>query len=306
MGERTPHPKRLSVETARDLQSGKIEVPDSDRLRAISPYDPHIHDPEIEMAKTKAERFAIIAHLIAQLTNEVVKGEGDDAEFIGLTQSEGGYSTDVHDRLMNDLFDYQHSDIVNLAKEKVLTDPNNQPVIQRLRSIARKINNTSENDSYADTKPEDARIVSPGGELIMNTVEFIVLLEYHMRHIKPQLSQEQKRDIAISNLSILEDLAAKNINHFDKIFRDRFEDEETGEEEEYFQSIFRSNMTDSELIKLPEGYKLYLKNLPPRPKTGLAGATLGCPANYHLDEGDTALRRQAIAVVNEAYKRGIL
>ena len=43
----------------------------------------------------------------------------------------------------------------------------------------------------------------------------------------------------------------------------------------------------------------------PKSKTGLYGATIGCPAGFCFDECDSALLKVAIAIINEAYDRQV-
>jgi len=79
-----------------------------------------------------------------------------------------------------------------------------------------------------------------------------------------------------------------------------------GVEREYDTAFEYSDLSAKTSLEWDgDSYRLKLSDKLPKPKVGLYGATMGCPANYHLDEGDTVIRKYSTAIINLAYDRGI-
>lgn len=303
MNERLPHPKRLSEQTAQKLQSGEIELPDSEALREASTYKEGSDYPNEELAKTKAERFAILAHLAREVTKITLKGEGRETRFYQPMQTAPDSERFIKrnakiTQLENDLLDDKD---FKYAGVEVLRLPENSAIVARFNKIAADIAEKSDGEFYQKGDTIESRLGGITYDVVTSTCGLIKLILNHIRNEHPQLNADQIRKVLLDNINLLEDIASQNLVHNQNLIHGSEETDEGVEE-------FDTEILDfAETVLKSDGdtYKLVILNKNPKPKVGLFGATLGCPANYHLDEGDTVIRQMATAIINEAYDRGI-
>ncbi len=303
MSERLPHPKKLSEQTAQKLQSGEIDLPDSELLRAASSYKEGEDYPNEELAKSKAERFAILAHLAREITKITLKGTGRETRFYQPIQTDPESFRFIRrnaqiSQLENDLFDDKD---FQYAGTEVLRLPENAAIVARFNTIAATIAESSDDDFYGKGDTIESRLGGITYDVIIGTCGLIKLVLNHVRNEYPWLNANEVRNILLDNINVLEEIAALNLAHSQKRIH-AIEDTKEGVEEFDTEMI---EYAQTKLIAENGKYKLIILNKNPKPKVGLFGATLGCPANYHLDEGDTVIRKIASAIINEAYDRKI-
>lgn len=303
MSERLPHPKKLSEQTAQQLQRGEIDLPDSELLRTASTYKKGEDYPNEELAKSKAERFAILAHLAREITKITLKGTGRETRFYQPIQTNPESLRYIRrnaliSQLENDLFDDKDFEY---AGTEVLRLPENAAIVARFNEIAAAIAESSDDDFYAKGDTIENRLGGITYDVIVGTCGLIKLVLNHIRNEHSSLSANEVRNVLLDNINVLEEIAALNLLHSQKRIH-VVEDSEEGIEE-YDTDILEYAQT--KLLAENGKYTLIILNKNPKPKVGLFGATLGCPANYHLDEGDTVIRRMATAIINEAYDRKI-
>lgn len=285
LSERTPHPKRLSREAAKRLHDGG-QLPDSEGLRDASGFDPekHINNDEIRIQK-KPEVYAIQAHLIAELAKVVLRGEGENIRFAIPIEEDYTAVTGIS-KLTQELVKTGVSYEMKLAKIKVLESPNNRLAFDRLKELQGREELTGIFQS----------------DIIRGTIKLIQMINTQSEIQGLNLTPEQKRRTVLDSIDILEDIAELNDTHERRLFQNEYPDYD---DEKYGK--FTANFVEGVLEKQQDGsYRLAITTpRNPKPKTGLFGATIGCPAGFHLEEGESALRKVAIAIVNEAYDRGL-
>lgn len=303
MIERLPHPKRLSEQTAHKLQSGEIDLPDAEALREASTYKQGQDYENEELAKTKAERFAILAHLAREVTKITLKGEGKEMRFYQPMQAVPNSERYIRrnaliSQLENDLLfdeDFKYAGV------EVLRLPENSAVVDRFNKIVNDIAEKSNDDFYSKSDTIETRLGGITYDVVIGTCGLMKLVLNHIRNEHSKFSPAKIREILLDNIDILEEIASFNLAHSQKFIHGN---EETKEGIKEFDTMFLE-FAKTILVADGDGYKLVILNKNPKPKVGLFGATLGCPANYHLDNGDTVIRQMATAIINEAYDRGI-
>ncbi len=302
--ERTPHPKSLSLDTARQLHSGETDLPDPATLRDASEYDPSIHVDNEEHVRTKAERFAILAFLAKKITDVTLIGEGRETRFYQPIKRQPNVldyiSKDAKITILeNDLFDEEDFDYAAL---EVLRLPEYKHVVDRFNQIASVVAESDE-EKYSKFTIED-RLGGLSADIIFSTTALMRLTLKHIKDNRIRLSPGQIRNVLIDNIDFLEETAAKNLAHTQNLMRATIETPQ-GREDALMDIMQNEDLADVDFVPNEGSYKLVLKNKAPKPKTGLFGATLGCPAGYDFEDGDSVIRRTATAIINEAYDRGV-
>ncbi len=309
MTELLPHPKRLSVEAAKSLQESSSYNTEADKMQEASVFDPAVHKENEALVRTKAERFAILAHLAEEVSKEVVVGEGKETRFYHPIQSSTSTrpATDIPPfwALEQDLLD---DETINLIAIEVLREKQYAPIVRRFKEIVMQIatHPATENELfYGKDDTVENRLGGLSYDIIVNTILMMEIILKHIRDEFPEIvgKADTVREIMLDNIDFLEDLANKNLAHSKKLVHIHVTDYDSTEKELDTSFEYSGYYSKTVLQKQNGKYVLKLLSKNPKPKTGLYGATMGCPANYHLTEGDTVVRKYATAIINEAFDR---
>jgi hypothetical protein len=280
------------------------QLPDSDLVEQASPYNPARHEQYPRLIETKPERFAIEAHLIAQVADIALIGEGDESRLPALIERRESKHPffkpeEQLERLMEDWYDADFSEEVKL----VLDQPQEQAVLQRYDAIVKEIFN----DLHAN--PKSFLSGENGREEVSNRIDPANSIElawggYFLIKWSDQLladaginhTPDQRRNFLLQNLDFIDQIAQLELRHADQYFGKKWRDNLVVTAEE--AGVKLATDVDGALrIRLKE------KERPP----GITmGPTVGCPAGFNLNPAGSAIRRLGTAYINEAFDRGLL